>query len=316
MSDSLPNWSFFVDTGGTFTDCLALDPYGTTHRAKVLSRGSLSARIASIESGNCLRLDGSPDWPDGFPLGFRLVGKDGECRVSGWNKAGSILHFEVQLPSSLQIGDAIELLSGEEAPVLGQRLILARAGLSPKEISATMRLATTRCTNALLEGKGIEPVLFITKGFPNLLEIGDQRRIDLFDLVPKKRPVLHGPVVEVGERLDRDGEVLQVPDLSALESEAREFLADGHRVAVVSFLHSYLNDEHEKAVGAKLLEWGFKRVILSSEVRRFRKWLPRCESAVVEAYLSDVLNKYLDAVESGLGEGAELLVSSSSGGLS
>ena len=34
----------------------------------------------------------------------------------------------------------------------------------------------------------------------------------------------------------------------------------------------------------------------------------------MEAYLSDVLNTYLDAVESGLGEGAELLVSSSSGG--
>ena len=208
------------------------------HRAKVLSRGSLSARIVSIESGNCLKLDGSPDWPDGFPVGFRLVGEDGECRVSGWNKGNSLLQFEDNLPKSLQVGDAIELLSGEEAPVLGQRLILARAGLSPKEISATMRLATTRCTNALLEGKGTAPVLFVTKGFPNLLEIGDQRRTGLFDLVPKKRPVLHGPVVEVEERLDRNGEVLQAPDLSALEAEARELLADGHKVAVVSFLHS------------------------------------------------------------------------------
>ena len=103
--------------------------------------------------------------------------------------------------------------------------------------------------------------------------------------------------------MDRTGEVLQTPDLSALEAEARELLADGHKVAVVSFLHSYLNDEHEKAVGEKLLEWGFERVILSCEVRRFRKWLPRCESAVVEAYLSDVLNTYLDAVERGLGRG-------------
>jgi 5-oxoprolinase (ATP-hydrolysing) len=316
MSESLPNWSFFVDTGGTFTDCLALDPHGTVHRAKVLSRGSLSARIASVASGNCLKLAGSPDWPDDFPVGFRLVGEDGECRVSEWNKSVSKLQFEGQLPSGLQVGDAIELLSGEEAPVLGQRLILARAGLSPKEISATMRLATTRCTNALLEGKGTAPVLFVTKGFPNLLEIGDQRRTGLFDLVPKKRPVLHGPEVEVNERLDRNGEVLQTPDYPTLESEAREILAAGHQVAVVSFLHSYLNDDHEKAVGEKLFEWGFERVILSSEVRRFRKWLPRCESAVVEAYLSDVLNTYLDAVESGLGEGAELLVSSSSGGLS
>ena len=182
MSESLTSWSFFVDTGGTFTDCLALDPHGTVHRAKVLSRGSLSARVASIESGNCLRLDGSADWPDGFPIGFRLAGKDGECWVSGWNKDGSMLQFDGQLPKKLQIGDAIELLSGEEAPVLGQYLILARAGLSAKEISATMRLATTRCTNALLEGKGVEPVLFVTKGFPNLLEIGDQRRTDLFDL--------------------------------------------------------------------------------------------------------------------------------------
>ena len=316
MSESLPNWSFFVDTGGTFTDCLALDPHGTVHRAKVLSRGSLSARIASVASGNCLELAGSPDWPDDFPVGFRLVGEDGECRVSEWNKSVSKLQFEGQLPSGLQVGDAIELLSGQEAPVLGQRLILARAGLSPNEISATMRLATTRCTNALLEGKGTEPVLFVTKGFPNLLEIGDQRRTGLFDLVPKKRPVLHGPVVEVNERLDRNGEILQAPDLSALESDTRELLADGHKVAVVSFLHSYLNDEHEKIVSEKLLEWGFKRVVLSSEVRRFRKCLPRCESAVVEAYLSDVLNTYLDAVESGLGDGAELLVSSSSGGLS
>jgi 5-oxoprolinase (ATP-hydrolysing) len=316
MREFLPSWSFFVDTGGTFTDCLALDRNGKIHRAKVLSRGSLSARIASIESENCLRLDGSPDWPDDFPVEFRLVGEDSECRISCWNKDGSMLQFDGQLPSGLQVGDAIELLSGEEAPVLGQRLILARAGLTHKKISATMRLATTRCTNALLEDKGTEPVLFVTKGFTNLLEIGDQRRTGLFDLVPKKRPVLHGPVVEVAERLDRNGEVLQTPDYSALESEARELLANGQKVAVVSFLHSYLNDEHEKAVGEKLLEWGFERIILSSEVRRFSKWLSRCESAVVEAYLSDVLNTYLDAVESGLGEGAELLVSSSSGGLS
>ncbi len=32
-------WRLFVDTGGTFTDCLALDPDGNLHRAKVLSSG-------------------------------------------------------------------------------------------------------------------------------------------------------------------------------------------------------------------------------------------------------------------------------------
>ncbi len=316
MSEPSPKWAFFVDTGGTFTDCLAIDPNGAIHRAKVLSRGSLSARIASIESASCLKLEGFPDWPDDFPVGFKLAANDGESRVLAWNKKDAMLQLEGSFPSGIGAGDAIELLSGEEAPVLGQRLILARAGLSAEAISATVRLATTRCTNALLEGKGTAPVLFVTKGFPHLLEIGDQRRVSLFDLVPRKRPVLHGPVVEVDERLDRDGKVLHAPDPSALKAAARELLEDGHKVAVVSFMHSYLNDEHERAVAGKLLEWGFARVILSSDVRRFRKWLPRCESAVVEAYLSEVLNNYLDAVERGLGEGVELLVSSSSGGLS
>ena len=37
-------WRLFVDTGGTFTDCLAVDPDGTLHRAKVLSSGVVRRR--------------------------------------------------------------------------------------------------------------------------------------------------------------------------------------------------------------------------------------------------------------------------------
>ena len=45
------SWKFFVDTGGTFTDCLGLSPNDELIRAKVLSRGSLSAHALEI-SGN------------------------------------------------------------------------------------------------------------------------------------------------------------------------------------------------------------------------------------------------------------------------
>jgi len=44
-SSSFEGWEFFVDTGGTFTDCFGKDPEGTIHRAKVLSRGTLSASV-------------------------------------------------------------------------------------------------------------------------------------------------------------------------------------------------------------------------------------------------------------------------------
>ena len=318
MNSNSSHWSFFIDTGGTFTDCLAHDPNGNLHRAKVLSRGSLSAQVLEIEPDGSILLTGSPNWPDSFPLGFRLQpGKDqSPIYVIGWEHSKARLVLDTQVPGQIMPGSAIELLSGEEAPVLGQRLILSRAGISPDEVTSVIRLATTRCTNALLEGKGNPPVLFLTSGFPDLLEIGDQRRTGLFDLVPQKRPVLHGPVIEVDERMDRGGKPIQMPDLSLIEPFARELIDRGERVAVVSFLHSYINDSHEQLVGQALLAWGFKRVVCSAEIRRFRKWLPRCESSVVEAYLSFVLSGYLDAVEKGLGQGGKLLVCSSSGGLS
>ena len=47
----------------------------------------------------------------------------------------------------------------------GMRLILANSGITQDECFVRMRLATTRCTNALLEEKGIKPALFITKVF-------------------------------------------------------------------------------------------------------------------------------------------------------
>jgi 5-oxoprolinase (ATP-hydrolysing) len=81
-------------------------------------------------------------------------------------------------------------------------------------------------------------------------------------------------------------------------------------------LHSYVNDAHEQEVARCLKEWGFPTVICSAEIRRFRKWLPRSESSVVEAYLSGVLTGYLDSVEAGLGQESELLIASSAGGLS
>ena len=53
-----------------------------------------------------------------------------------------------------------------------------------------MHLATTRGTNALLEEKGAEVTLFITRGFEDLLVIGDQKRPDLFALnVQKQAPL-------------------------------------------------------------------------------------------------------------------------------
>jgi 5-oxoprolinase (ATP-hydrolysing) len=63
------------------------------------------------------------------------------------------------------------------------------------------RLSTTVATNALLERQGTRHALLITKGFRDLLQIGNQSRPKIFDLAIKKPEVLYAEVVEVDERV-------------------------------------------------------------------------------------------------------------------
>lgn len=64
-----------------------------------------------------------------------------------------------------------------------------------------IRLSTTVATNALLERKGKKHALLITKGFKDLLLIGNQSRPRIFDLNIRRPPPLYSAVVEVDERV-------------------------------------------------------------------------------------------------------------------
>ena len=69
------NWDFFVDVGGTFTDCLGRSPDGQLHRTKVLSRGSLSVRVKERVSANRLKLFEDPDAPNNCLMDFSFKWK-------------------------------------------------------------------------------------------------------------------------------------------------------------------------------------------------------------------------------------------------
>lgn len=64
-----------------------------------------------------------------------------------------------------------------------------------------IRLSTTVATNALLERKGEKHALLITKGFRDLLLIGNQARPKIFDLNIRRPPPLYSTVVEIDERV-------------------------------------------------------------------------------------------------------------------
>jgi 5-oxoprolinase (ATP-hydrolysing) len=306
-------WQIWIDTGGTFTDCLAVDPQGNLHRAKVLSTSAVRGRIAGYAGENTVQLTTAWDLPSGFFRGFtfRLLGREGEPRTVE-DSDSTILRLDGPVPGDLE-GAAFELRSPEEAPVLAARLV-TRTPLSAELPEVAMRLATTRGTNALLERKGASTALLITKGFADLLRIGTQQRPDLFALEIVKPEPLYQKVIEIPERLAADGSVLIPLDSAAIQETARRLLAEGIETAAVALMHSYRNPRHEAEIGNLLREAGFRYVSLSSELAPLIKLVPRAETAVVDAYLSPILERYLSGVSGALGRGA-LHVMTSAGGL-
>ncbi|GAA6037141.1 hypothetical protein JCM8097_008756 [Rhodosporidiobolus ruineniae] len=97
----------------------------------------------------------------------------------------------------------------EDAPREGVRRVLEiatgetfkREDRLPVDKIDSIRLSTTVATNALLERKGAKHALVVTKGFGDLLEIGNQSRPKIFDLAIKRPSVLYDSVLEVDERV-------------------------------------------------------------------------------------------------------------------
>jgi 5-oxoprolinase (ATP-hydrolysing) len=304
-------WQLWVDTGGTFTDCLARDPQGREHRAKALSSGSVRARVAA-RSTDRLTLEGTWDLPDDFFRGFKLIHQGEELTVTGWLARSRELRFGHNLPSAMQAGALIELRSAETAPALAARLV-TRTPLEQALPPIQLRFATTRGTNALLEGKGAPTALFITKGFGDLLRIGTQQRPDLFAVVPSRPKPLHGPVVEVTERTDAAGNEVLPLLVESVRTAAEAVLAKGIQSAAICLMHSWRDPSRERQLADFLISLGFTSVSCSAELAPFIKLLPRAETAVVDATLAPVMQTYLDRLSQSFKQGSMLIMTSAGG---
>ncbi|GAA2517583.1 hydantoinase B/oxoprolinase family protein [Streptomyces longisporus] len=177
-----------------------------------------------------------------------------------------------------------------------------------------VRMGTTVATNALLERKGERTLLVVTRGFRDALRIAYQNRPHIFARRIDLPELLHERVVEVDERIAADGTVLRAPDLDALLGPLQEAYDDGIRAVAVVCMHSHLHPAHEQAVGALAARVGFAQISLSSEVSPLMKLVPRGDTAVVDAYLSPVLRRYVQHVADEL-HGVRLMFMQSNGGL-
>lgn len=308
-------WSIWVDTGGTFTDCIGIDPDGNLHSAKVLSNSSLRGVLLARLGERLFQIDSQWNAPDDFIRGFNffLLGESKSTVVLSYDAEVNIVELQDEIAAE-NFPTSFEVRSDEEAPILAARL-LTKTLLNYPLPAINLRLATTLGTNALLERKGTPPVLFITKGFEDLLKIGNQQRRDLFALEVIKPPVLYDQVVGVPERLDAEGNVIHVLSKDEAAKIANNVRENGADTAAIVLMNSPKNASHEIMLKEVLAESGFNHISVSTELSDAIRILPRAETTVVNSYLSPVLNSYLNSISNAVPSGA-IHVMTSAGGLS
>ncbi len=124
---------------------------------------------------------------------------------------------------------------------------LARVGAKASEVGFFGH-GTTVATNALIQHRGVLTGLITTDGFRDLLEIGRQKRPDLYDLeVDKPEPLVPRDLrFEVRERVRHDGSIETELDEEALRKAVRKLRRAGVKSVAIGFLYGFVRPEHEQ----------------------------------------------------------------------
>jgi 5-oxoprolinase (ATP-hydrolysing) len=184
----------------------------------------------------------------------------------------------------------------------------------PAEKVEAVKMGTTVATNALLERKGDRTLLVVTEGFRDQLRIAYQDRPKLFVRKIELPELLYGEVVEVRERVGAHGDVVQAIDEAHARVGLQASFNRGYRAVAICLMHGYRYTDHEVALKKIAIEIGFTQVSVSHEVSPLMKFVSRGDTTVVDAYLSPILRRYVDQVQSALGD-VRLQFMQSSGGL-
>ncbi len=187
----------------------------------------------------------------------------------------------------------------------GVERLLARRGVAITAVQGIVH-GMTLVTNAVIERKGARTAMLVTRGFRDVVDIGLERRYDLFDLRLKfAAPVVpRADRLEVDERVRHDGSIECVLDPLALREQLHRFVHErGIEAVAICFLNSYANPEHER-LAARVLAEHFPSLYVSgsADVVPFMREYERWTTATVNAYTQPVIDRYLDRIERGLAE--------------
>jgi N-methylhydantoinase A len=188
--------------------------------------------------------------------------------------------------------------------ITGTTRLIEVAAIDPADIGRVVH-ATTLLTNALIERKGAKTALITTEGFRDVLEIGRERKFELYDIfIEMPEPLVPRRLRrEVPERLAETGAVEIPLDEAALLREVDALVAEGVESVAVAFLHSYANPAHEQAAARLIAERHPGLSVSASfevapEIREFE----RMSTVVTNAYVKPLAERYLDGLARQIGE--------------
>lgn len=177
--------------------------------------------------------------------------------------------------------------------------VIEKCKIDPKAVQ-NLSHGTTVVINALTERKGGKTALITTKGFRDMLEIARGNRPDLFNMMYQKPKVFVPRYLrcEVEERMNYKGEVLKPLNVEDLKTSIAYLKREKIDALAVVFLHSYVNDTHEReAVAFIKKNWPEIFVTGSYEVTKEWREYERTSTTVLNSFVKPVAASYIDKLE-------------------
>ena len=193
----------------------------------------------------------------------------------------------------------------QRAVLQAVRRMLDQAGLPAAAIGRVVH-ATTLFTNALIERRGAPTGLLTTAGFRDTLEIGRERKYDLYDIaIENPAPLVpRAWRLDVAERTGAQGETITPLDLDDVRAKLAVLQAAGVTSVAIMFLHSYADPAHEKAAAAAIAEWAPGLCVTPShEVVPEMREYDRVSTTVASAYIKPLAARYLQGLADELARG-------------
>lgn len=207
-----------------------------------------------------------------------------------------------------------------DAVIEGIETIFESSESSFEDVSLVLH-GTTLATNALIERRGAKTALLTTAGHRDILEMAFENRFEQYDVnIERPRPLVPRDLrIPIEERMTAHGEVFTTLSLESVNGALDAIVREKVESVAIGFLHSYVNDKHERIVADTVRSrLPNIEISLSSEVCPEIREYERLSTTCANAYVLPLMARYLKNLAQRLGElgfSCPYLMMTSGGGL-